>query len=74
MLVILIAGALIVVVAALGLSMCRLAALTDRNSAIDLAEWVATSRPVKRKSASTDRAGEQSLFDPLNEAFRAAGR
>jgi Tfp pilus assembly protein PilX len=73
MLVILIASALIVVVAALGLAMCRLAALTDRNSALELAEWIATSLG-ERQLVLTDRAGEQSLFDPPSKAFRAAGR
>jgi len=72
MLFILIIGALIVVVAALGLSVCRLAALSDRNNALDLAEWIATGLG-DRQVVPIDRAGEQSLFDPPGEAFRAAG-
>jgi Tfp pilus assembly protein PilX len=72
MLFILIASASIIVVAALGLSVCRLAALSDRNNALDLAEWLATSLG-EPQVVPTDRAGEQSLFDPPNEAFRAAG-
>jgi hypothetical protein len=72
MLLILIASALTVVVAALGLSVCRLAALSDRNDALDLAERIATSLG-DRQVQATDRIGEQSLFDPPSEAFRAAG-
>ena len=72
MLLILIASALIVVVAALGLSVCRLAALSDRNDAIDLAERVATSLG-DRQVVPTDHDAEQSLFDPPSKAFRAAG-
>ncbi len=72
MLLILIASALIVVVAALGLSVCRLAALSDRNDALDLAQGIATS-PGDRQVEPAGRAGEQSLFDPPSEAFRAAG-
>lgn len=72
MLLILIASALIVVVAALGLSVCRLAALSDRNDALDLAEGIAASLG-EPQVLPTGRAGEQSLFDPPSEAFRAAG-
>jgi Tfp pilus assembly protein PilX len=72
MLFILIASALIVVVAALGLSVCRLAALSDRNDALELAEGIAASLG-EPQVVPTDRAGEQSLFDPPSEAFRAAG-
>jgi hypothetical protein len=70
---ILIAGALVVVVAVLGLSICRVAALSDRNSALALAEWFATSHLAGRQVVLTDRSGEQFLFDPPDEAFRAAG-
>jgi hypothetical protein len=73
MLLILIAGALVVVVAVLGLSMFRVAALSDRNSALALTEWIATSRLVERQVGPTDRPGEQFLFEPTDEAFRAAG-
>jgi hypothetical protein len=72
MLLILIASALIVAVAALGLSVCRLAALSDRNDDLDLAEGIATSLG-DRQAELTDRTAEQSLFDPPSEAFRAAG-
>jgi Tfp pilus assembly protein PilX len=73
MLFILIASALVVVVAVLGLSICRVAALSDRNSALALTEWLAASRRAERHVAPPDRAGEQFRFDPSDEAFRAAG-
>jgi hypothetical protein len=71
MLFILIAGALVVVVAMLGLRICRVAALSDRNSALALAEWLAASRLAVHQVVPTDRSGEQ--FDSPSEAFRAAG-
>jgi hypothetical protein len=73
MLFILIASALGVVVAVLGLSICRVAALSDRNSALALTEWLATSHLADRQLVPTDRSGAQFLFDPPGEAFRAAG-
>jgi hypothetical protein len=73
MLFILIASALVVVVVVLGLSICRVAALSDRNSAHALTEWLATSQLADRQVVSTDRSGAQFLFDPPGEAFRTAG-
>jgi hypothetical protein len=73
MLFILIASALVVVVAVLGLSICRVAALSDRNSALALTEWLATSHLAVHQVLPTDRTGAQVLFDPPGEAFRAAG-
>ncbi len=73
MLFILIAGALVVVVAMLGLSICRGAALSDRNSAVALTEWIATGHLADPQLVPMDRAGEQFLFDHPGEAFRAAG-
>ena len=73
MLLILIAVALVVVIAVLGLSMFRVAALSDRNSALSLTEWIAASRLAERQVAPADRTGEQFRFDPPDEAFRAAG-
>ena len=73
MLFILIASALVVVVAVLGLSICRVAALSDRNSALALPEWLATSHLAVHQVLPTDRSGAQVLFDPPGEAFRAAG-
>jgi len=74
MLFILITGALLVVVAVLGLSICRAAALSDRNNALALIEWLATSHLAVHQALPTDRSGAQFLFDPPGEAFRAAGR
>ena len=74
MLFILVLGASVVVVAVLGLSICRVAALSDRNSALALAEWLATSHLVVHQVLPADRPGAQLLFDPPGEAFRAAGR
>jgi hypothetical protein len=73
MLLILIASALVVVVALLGLSICRVAALSDRNSALALTEWLAASHLDDRQVAPADRSGAQLLFDSLGEASGAAG-
>jgi hypothetical protein len=73
MLVILIVGTLVVVAAMLGLSICRVAALSDCNSSGAVAEWVAGGQPVDRHFAPIDPAGQQSLFAPPNDAFREAG-
>jgi hypothetical protein len=73
MLFILIAGVLVVVVAVLGLSMCRAAALSDRNQAVAITEWLATGHFADRRIAPSDRPGQQFLFDPRDEVFRAAG-
>ena len=73
MLLILIAGALVVVVALLGLSICRVAALSDRNSALAVTEWLATNHLAVHQVLPTDRSDEQFLFDPQGEASRAAG-
>jgi hypothetical protein len=73
MLVILIVGTLAVVAAVLGLSICRVAALSDCNSAVALADWIAGGQPVDRHFAPIDPAGQQSLFAPPSDAFRQAG-
>ncbi|HEY5343389.1 MAG TPA: hypothetical protein VIJ66_06985 [Solirubrobacteraceae bacterium] len=73
MLFVLIASALVVAVAMLGLSICRIAALSDRDSALGLTKWLAASRLAERQVAPTDHAGEQFRFDPPDEAFRAGG-
>lgn len=73
MFVILTIGALVIVVAMLGVSMCRVAALSDRNNDFALTDWIAMSGLADRQTAPTDRVGEQFLFDPPGEAFRAAG-
>jgi hypothetical protein len=73
MLFILIVSALAVMVVVLGLSICRIAALSDRNSALALTEWLAASRHGERQMAPTDHAGEQFPFEAPGDAFRAAG-
>ncbi len=73
MLFVLIAVALVVVVAVLGLSICRVAALSDRNSARALAELIAAGRLAERQATSPGRTGEQFLFEPPGEGFRATG-
>jgi hypothetical protein len=73
MLFILIASALVVMVAVLGLSICRVAALSDRNSALAVTEWIATRHLSDRQAAFPGRSGEQSLLDPPGEVFRTAG-
>jgi hypothetical protein len=73
MLLILIAGGLVVVVAVLGLSMCRVAALSDRNQAVAITDWLATGHFAERRMAPSNRPGQQFLFDPRDEASRAAG-
>jgi Tfp pilus assembly protein PilX len=73
MLPILIAGAVVVVLAMLGLGMCRLAALSDRKRALAITEWIATRHLSDRQAAFPGRSGEQSLLDPPGEVFRTAG-
>lgn len=75
MLFVLIASALAIVVAVLGLSICRIAALSDRNSSLALAEWLATRDLDDLQVVAADRSGAQLRFDPLGlgEASRAAG-
>jgi hypothetical protein len=73
MIFILIAGALVVVVAVLGLSICRTAALSDRNSTLALTELIAAHRLADRQMPSAGHVGEQLLFESPGEAFRTAG-
>jgi hypothetical protein len=73
MLFIVIVGILAVVAAVLGLSICRIAAISDCNSVVTPAEWIAASHPVDRHLAPTDRFGEQLLLVPQGEAFREVG-
>jgi hypothetical protein len=71
MLVILIASALVVVVALLGLSICRAAALSDRNSDLALTEWLAARHLDDRQAVPADRSSTRLFFDSPGEAFRA---
>jgi hypothetical protein len=71
-LLLLIATAL-VALALFGLSMCRLAALSDHNHAVALAEWIATSYLSEHEAAPAHHPSEQIPSDPRDEAFRATG-
>jgi hypothetical protein len=63
-----------VAAALLGLSMCRLAALSDDNQAVAVADWIATtSYLAERKSVATDRESGQLQIHPRGKAFRATG-
>lgn len=73
MLVILIAGAFVIVVAMLGLSMCRAAALSDRNQAVAVTEWLAAGQLGDRRVGPSDRPGQQFLFDSRDEPLRMVG-
>jgi hypothetical protein len=63
----------LLVAAMFGLSMCRLAALSDKKHAIAWAEWIATSYLTEHKAVSTDSPREQLPFDSRDDAFRATG-
>jgi hypothetical protein len=69
---ILIPAALVAAVA-LGVSMCRLAALSDRNHASALADWMATAYRAERQAWTAERLSEELPFDSRGETFRAAG-
>jgi hypothetical protein len=69
---IVIAGVLVMMAALLGWSMCRVAALSDRDHAISLAEWKAMSYLADSEVAAQDRPGEQ-IFGSPGKAYRAAG-
>jgi hypothetical protein len=73
MLFILIACAVVALFVVLGLGMCRLAALSDRESALAITEWIATRQPADRQEAPPGYAGEQSLLDLPGKIFRSAG-
>jgi hypothetical protein len=64
---------LAVVVALLGLSMCRLAALSDNSHAAALAEWVATAHLDGLDRSSDESPREQFPFDSRGASYRAAG-
>ena len=65
--------AAVVAVALLGLSMCRLAALSDSNQAVALAEWIAASCRAEHKAAAAELTREQIPLDPRGGRFRATG-
>jgi hypothetical protein len=63
----------VLLVALLGLSMCRLAALSDSRHAAAVAEWVASGCLSQQESASDEHDPERIPFGPLGASFRAAG-
>jgi hypothetical protein len=73
MLFILFVGTLAVMAAVLGLSMCRAAAHSDRESAVDLTEWVAKGRHPGWRDSGIDSVGEQLRLVPSGKSFREAG-
>lgn len=72
MLFVLIAMALVVAVV-LGMGMCRLAALSDRQHASALADWGSHCYAIEREPWTADRAPEETPLDSQGEAFRATG-
>jgi hypothetical protein len=72
MLLVIIAVALVAAVT-LGMSMCRLAALSDRKQAGALADWSTRCYAIEGEPWSDERAPEELPFDAQGEAFRAAG-
>lgn len=72
MLFVLIAVAVVVVVV-LGVGMCRLAALSDRQHAGALADWGTHCYAIEREPWSADRAPDELPVDSQGEAFRATG-
>jgi hypothetical protein len=60
-------------VALLGLSMCRLAALSDSNQAGALAEWIAASCRAEPRPGAAELTCEQIPLDPQAGRFRATG-
>jgi hypothetical protein len=65
--------AAVAVIALLGLSMCRLAALSDSNQAGALAEWTAASCRAEHKAGAAELTNEQIPLDPRGGRFRATG-
>ena len=65
--------AAVAAIALLGLSMCRLAALSDSNHAAALAEWTAASYLAEHEALPVDRPREQIPFEPRGGRFRATG-
>jgi hypothetical protein len=63
----------VLLVALLGMSMCRLAGLSDSSHAAAVADWVAAGGLIEQGSASDGRDSARLPFDPRGESFRAAG-
>jgi hypothetical protein len=63
----------VVAAVVLGVGMCRLAALSDRQHAGALADWGAQCYAIDREPWTADSVSEQLPLDPQGEAFRATG-
>jgi hypothetical protein len=61
------------VLALLGLSMCRLAALSDSSHVAAVADWVLASHRPEHAVASAEHPPEQISADPRGGRFRATG-
>jgi hypothetical protein len=73
MLLLVLIPAAITAVALLGLGMCRLAALSDSNQAVALADWIAASYRAEQKAGPVEPSREQIPLDPRAGPFRATG-
>ncbi len=58
---------------ALGVTMCRLAALSDRSQAVALAEWLATSCRAQRENMASENLADLPPYEPKRGAYRATG-
>jgi hypothetical protein len=56
-----------------GLTMCRLAALSDDSYPVALAEWIATSCLAEHEAVPADGPAEQLPLDAQRGAYRATG-
>jgi hypothetical protein len=63
----------VLLLALLGLGMCRLAALSDHSYAVAVAEWVAAGGLTEQDSTSDEHHAARVPFDPRGASFRAAG-
>jgi hypothetical protein len=63
----------VLALALLGLSVCRVAAISDRKQAVALAEWSALSHGSEFADAPAERSREQMPFAPPSGPFRATG-
>jgi hypothetical protein len=73
MLLLILVPAAIATVALLGLGMCRLAARSDSNQAVALADWIAASYRAEHKAGPVELSHEQIPLDPRGGPFRATG-
>jgi hypothetical protein len=65
--------AIVAVVALLGLSMCRLASLSDSNHGVALSDWIAANCRPEHRAELTDRPYDRISFESRGGQFRATG-